>query len=276
MKGESKMNELTIVKLSDCAYIDSREVAKAIDKQHKHLLRDIRGYCKIMEKSIKPNFGPSDFFLEKAYVDPTGRKLPCYLITKMGCEMIAGKLTGEKGILFTAAYVIKFNEMERQERARLEAMLAAPTPRLGEYNACARIIVRAIKQLGATPRQVVRFLKNTYEPLGISVDIDTDTSSETVTRWYRAGEIAKKCGMYSLNGNPHAQAVSCMLNEIININAKHKRVETVNYGSYTDVSILYDDSAFFAVMQWLMDYDWPEEINGIGRTYHVQYSMEQL
>jgi len=34
----------------------------------------------------------------------------------MGCEMIAHKLIGEKGVLFTAAYVAKFNEMEIAER----------------------------------------------------------------------------------------------------------------------------------------------------------------
>ena len=31
----------------------------------------------------------------------------------MGCEMLANKLTGEKGILFTAKYVKRFNDMEQ-------------------------------------------------------------------------------------------------------------------------------------------------------------------
>src|SRR5699024_12364961 len=39
---------------------------------------------------------------------------PCYLLTKQGCEMVANKLTGEKGVLFTAAYVTKFNQMEKE------------------------------------------------------------------------------------------------------------------------------------------------------------------
>lgn len=34
------------------------------------------------------------------------------MLTKKGCEMVANKMTGEKGVLFTAAYVTAFNKME--------------------------------------------------------------------------------------------------------------------------------------------------------------------
>ena len=39
--------------------------------------------------------------------------MPCYLITKKGCEFIANKLTGKKGTIFTATYINRFNEMEQ-------------------------------------------------------------------------------------------------------------------------------------------------------------------
>ena len=39
--------------------------------------------------------------------------MPCYEVTKIGCDFLANKFTGEKGILFTAKYVKRFNEMER-------------------------------------------------------------------------------------------------------------------------------------------------------------------
>lgn len=41
--------------------IDSREVAEMVEKQHKNLLADIRGYLKIMEKANGLNFQPVDF-----------------------------------------------------------------------------------------------------------------------------------------------------------------------------------------------------------------------
>ena len=43
--------------------IDSREVAEMVEKQHKNLLADIRGYLKIMEKANGLNFQPVDFFI---------------------------------------------------------------------------------------------------------------------------------------------------------------------------------------------------------------------
>ena len=46
------MYDLTIINKNDGNYIDSREVAKAIEKNHSHLLRDIRGYISIMENKV--------------------------------------------------------------------------------------------------------------------------------------------------------------------------------------------------------------------------------
>ena len=55
-----------------------------------------------------------DYFIESTYIDKKGETRKCYECTKMGCEMLANKMTGEKGVLFTAKYVKKFNEMEQQ------------------------------------------------------------------------------------------------------------------------------------------------------------------
>lgn len=90
---------------------DSRLVAEMTGKEHKHLLRDIKNYADILTQS---NFGLSEFFIESTYQDSTGRTLPCYLLTRKGCDMVANKMTGEKGVIFTAAYVTQFEEMERQ------------------------------------------------------------------------------------------------------------------------------------------------------------------
>lgn len=85
-----------------------------VEKRHDHLIRDIAGYVEVLEKCTAPKIGVSDFFIEAEYKDPTGRTLPCYYITKKGCDMIANKLTGAKGVIFTAKYVTRFDEMEKQ------------------------------------------------------------------------------------------------------------------------------------------------------------------
>jgi len=56
------MTDLTIIKLKDGAFVDSREVAALVGKQHKNLLRDIAGYINHMANSVKLNFEPDCFY----------------------------------------------------------------------------------------------------------------------------------------------------------------------------------------------------------------------
>ena len=264
------MNELTIIKQDSGAYIDSRQAAELIGKRHHNLLRDISSYIKTMDRVGAINFDYSDFFVPSTYLSEQNKEMPCFLLSKMGCELVANKLTGDKGVLFTCAYVSKFNEMERRERAELEALISIPTPRLGEVNACARIVVRSLKNLSASPENIFNFLKSVYEPFGIVIIKSSDENPSQ--RWYRAGDIAKECGIYSINGKPHSQAVSCILNEYLIIGKQHKRLETEHFGDYTGVSVRYDEYALNAVENWIADYGYPGEIHGIDRTYHVLYS----
>lgn len=89
--------------------LDSREVAEMVEKEHKNIIRDIRGYVNELGKL---KIEPTDFFTESEYVDKSNRRKPCYLVTKKGCEFIAHKLTGVKGTEFTAKYINRFHEME--------------------------------------------------------------------------------------------------------------------------------------------------------------------
>ena len=266
------MYELTLIKQNGGAYIDSREVAEIIGKQHGHLMRDIRGYVSTMGKITQSNFGVSDFFVESTYFDSTGRELPCYLLSKSGCEVVANKLTGEKGILFTVAYVAKFNEMEQKERAELESLLTLPPPRLGEINASVRIIVPALKKMGATSERIVKFLTEAYEPFGIYVAADDEFAD--IPQTYTAKQIAKMHGVFSMNANPHPQAVSCILNENICISEKHKTVITTDYGTHIGVSVRYDEYAAQAVEDWIIENGCPSEIYGFERTYRVIYDFQ--
>ena len=102
--------ELTIINKNNQLLVDSREVAEMVEKQHSHLMRDIKGYIDVI--SANPNLDSLNFFVESSYFDTQNKERPCYLLTKQGCEMVANKMTGQKGILFTAAYVSKFNAME--------------------------------------------------------------------------------------------------------------------------------------------------------------------
>ena len=100
---------LQVIKHSTGLMVDSRDVAEMVDKPHNDLIKSIRTYLDYLAQG---NFPLSDFFLPDTYKDSTGRTLPCFLLTRKGCDMVANKMTGEKGVLFTATYVTKFEEME--------------------------------------------------------------------------------------------------------------------------------------------------------------------
>lgn len=109
------MNNLTIKQINiggqAVPVVDSREVAEMVGKEHKNLLRDIKGYAEILESS---NLSSQNFFIKDTYkVGGNNKTYDCFLLTRKGCDMVANKMTGEKGVLFTAEYVTKFEEMEK-------------------------------------------------------------------------------------------------------------------------------------------------------------------
>lgn len=103
-------NELKVIEQNKELYVDSREIAEVTNKRHAHLVRDIDNYKEIISQN--PKLVSDDFFIESSYKAGTGKKYKNYLLTKKGCDMVANKMTGEKGILFTATYVDAFYQMQ--------------------------------------------------------------------------------------------------------------------------------------------------------------------
>lgn len=104
----------------DIKTINTMLAAEMMGKRHSDVLRMLEGSEKPKVVGIIPTILTNvelrllDYFIESTYVDKKGETRKCYECTKMGCELLANKMTGEKGILFTARYVKKFNEMEQQ------------------------------------------------------------------------------------------------------------------------------------------------------------------
>jgi len=97
--------------------ITTLEIAEMMEILHKTILRKIegskdrRGYIQILTEH---QMVPSDYFIASIYKDSSGKENKCYLVTKLGCDFLANKFTGEKGVLFTAKYVKRFDEMEQE------------------------------------------------------------------------------------------------------------------------------------------------------------------
>lgn len=99
--------------------ISTIEVAEMMEVEHKVILRKldgrenkgkrIKGYIEILTEN---QMVPSDYFIPTTYKDASGKENKCYNVAKMGCEFLANKFTGEKGVIFTAKFVKRFHEME--------------------------------------------------------------------------------------------------------------------------------------------------------------------
>lgn len=95
--------------------ITSNEVAEMVGTTNGELMKSIRTYIKYLGEG---NIPTSDFFIESTYLTEQNKEMPNYLLTKQGCEMVSNKLTGAKGVQFTARYVSRFNNMEIQIKER--------------------------------------------------------------------------------------------------------------------------------------------------------------
>lgn len=105
------MNQLKIINQNGQLLVDSREVAEMTQVRHADLLEKIKSFIKYLTNG---DFRSSDFFIETTYQDNKGELRPCYYLTRKGCDMVANKMTGEKGVLFTATYVTRFEQMENE------------------------------------------------------------------------------------------------------------------------------------------------------------------
>ena len=108
----------------DTARVDSLFVAKTFEKEHKHVLRDI---AKITEpkSGLSEEFNRLNFELVN-YKDAKGEKRPCYYLTRDGFTMLTMGYTGKKAMEFKEKYIRRFNEMESQIKALVNARQQFP------------------------------------------------------------------------------------------------------------------------------------------------------
>lgn len=119
MKGEVRvMHEVSNIFTKDKT-ISSLEVAEMMETEHSKIIRkleggrDRKGFIQILTEA---QMGVSDYFILSTYRDASGKENKSYEVTRLGCDFLANKFTGEKGILFTAKYVKRFHEMENTIR----------------------------------------------------------------------------------------------------------------------------------------------------------------
>lgn len=114
------MNDIQISENKEELTLTTIDIADMMEMRHDRILRklegqDVRGKHSegIIEVLARHNLGASDYFIPSTYKDGSGKENKCYKVTKLGCEFLANKFNGEKGIVFTARYVKRFHDMEQ-------------------------------------------------------------------------------------------------------------------------------------------------------------------
>ena len=152
------------------ATITTLEVAEMMEVPHKDILKklegskDRKGYIEIMTER---QMSPSDFFIPSSYRDASGKENKCYEVTRLGCDFLANKSTGEKGVLFTARYVKRFNEMEKNREN--------PNPMeipIGEVASYLKAMDRVAVRQNLAPYKIAANFKRVSEQFGILLSDD--------------------------------------------------------------------------------------------------------
>lgn len=120
--------------------ITTLEICEMMNMRHDRILRKLEGqelkgkHVKGIIEILNDNkMVAVDYFIKSVYIDKKGEERSCYKVTRLGCDFLANKFNGEKGIIFTAKYVKRFHEMEEAIKAKERATIPeSPTPAAGK------------------------------------------------------------------------------------------------------------------------------------------------
>src|SRR5690625_1019911 len=117
------MNQL-VFKSNDQVVTSSRNIARDFGKEHKNVLRDIRGLLK--------NEPAKEMFFETTYIhEANNQEFTKYLMNRDGFTLLVMGFTGRKAMQFKMEYIQAFNEMEKQikELSKPSYMIDDPVER---------------------------------------------------------------------------------------------------------------------------------------------------
>lgn len=235
--------------------LDSREVAEMVRKEHKNLMRDVRSY---VEELGQLKIEPSDFFKESTYQNSQNKTMPCYNITKKGCEFIAHKLTGIKGTEFTARYINRFHDMEETIREGIPQKPDKPKKeKLPSVNMMVKNIKEALHDAGVDSKYIAAEVVRIYSDSGYPVNAPLISD---VPKLWDCTSIAKELGIFSESGRPHDKAVSAIIQKLDIFTEEIVRTVYSRNG-HDGVTVQYKESVLEKTREWLEENGYPSLID---------------
>ena len=204
-------NELTASTTENT--ISSREVAVMMDYNHKDILRKIDNLNKELGVA---QISSTQYWIESTYVHEQNKMTYReYQVTKKGCELIAHKTEGQKGVLFTVRYMDKFEEMEKKLQKQLP----------GTY-------IEALEQLLASEKEKARV------QLELKDEQHKNEMLMHFNKLYTTTEIAKELGIKS----------AAKLNKVLN----DKGIQFKQNGTWVLYSD-YSECGYVSIKQTLLE-----------------------
>lgn len=96
------------IEKQEVTVVSSLDVAETFEKDHKHVLEDVRKICDSINTAEI-----SALFYEACYIASNGKKNPMYYMNRDGFTLLVMGYTGEKAMKFKFAYIKQFNAMEK-------------------------------------------------------------------------------------------------------------------------------------------------------------------
>ena len=193
--------------------ISSREVAEMMDYNHKDILRKIDNLNKELGVA---QISSTQYWIESTYVHEQNKMTYReYQVTKKGCELIAHKTEGQKGVLFTVRYMDRFEEMEKKLQKQLP----------GTY-------IEALEQLLASEKEKARV------QLELKDEQHKNEMLMHFNKLYTTTEIAKELGIKS----------AAKLNKVLN----DKGIQFKQNGTWVLYSD-YSECGYVSIKQTLLE-----------------------
>lgn len=152
--------------------ITTLDVAEMLEVPHGDILKKLEGRKDrkgIIQIIGEGQLSVTDYFIKSSYKTQQNKEMPCYLVTKLGCDFLANKFNGEKGVLFTARYVKRFYEMEHRS---IEKTYETKATSLGEVASYTKEMDRRLEKQGTEPYKICEAFKMVSEQFGIRLPDD--------------------------------------------------------------------------------------------------------
>lgn len=135
-------------------------------------------------------------------------------------------------------------------------------------NEAAHIIIPIVEAVGIEPIHKSYLIKQLYDKAGIDVPM---IRAEQDMHLYDKTMIAEELGVYSVSGNPHAQAIGAIIKKL-EIDNSNIILTTFSRQGHTGTDFQYKSIVLQQIQQWLENNNYPEKISDSNKSYKVSYT----